>query len=566
MKCILILFLYSFCVLYAGYATGAETKTIPVAAVKQRKAFSYTMTKVKKESLYTIFNMTYPTPVEKSIAGQDTVHALYYLPNSIKSGKTAEKSSAVICMHILGGDQGLTQLICSYLASLGIPALMPYMPGYGPRNKNGWKRKMEASASAPFSVLRAVDQGTSEISRAYDILASRPEVDKNMISLEGISLGAMFTTIAGGKDKRFHKLIILLGGGGLDKIIGNSHESKWLRRKIDALPAKERSDFDAYMRKLDPLTYAPGLSEKAERGKIMMINAECDEVMPPECSRRLAAKMNMSDKLEWIKGCGHYTAIAELPRILDRIASFVTDGKLKKRKIKKRRVVAKKRTLQNIFIQNILTLLDDNIQKNCCRIVDLRLNVGKRRGTVKLIRGSDERFCLNVDISKIGKGAMGYGAYPWLLTTKGMVFEGCVEPDRKSRPSNYIDPVSKGYFTILNGFLRMAQAMPQFMDKYVKFEEFENKDGKPVLLIQDKKRKARKVEITFDATRSLPTKIVYDIDRNKGSIVVENWNMKAFATNELFQPPSSPKSFKVRQKNLDRLFASFINFTGDMIE
>jgi hypothetical protein len=68
------------------------------------------------------------------IPTQEKVFAKYYIPNAFR--KAIEKALAVVCMHILGGQQALTMLICSYLASHGVPAMMPYMPIYGPRNKD----------------------------------------------------------------------------------------------------------------------------------------------------------------------------------------------------------------------------------------------------------------------------------------------------------------------------------------------------------------------------------------------------------------------------------------------
>jgi cephalosporin-C deacetylase-like acetyl esterase len=552
------LFLHSF------YVSAGDKEQILSVKAKNGDSFSYTMKEQEKDALYTVYELTYPTPVKNSIPTQEKVFAKYYLPNSLKNSKT--KVPAVVCMHILGGRQALTMLICSYLASYGVPAMMPYMPSYGPRDVNGWKNKIKKSPDVALKFMGCIEQGTSEISRAYDLLASRPEVNPAKISLEGISLGAILSTIAGGKDDRFYKLIILLGGGNLNKIIGNSRETLWLKDKIDALPADKKAKVKAYFKKLDPLVYAPNLTKKADQDRIMMINADCDEVIPPECSQKLAEKMNMSKKIEWLKGHGHYTAIAELPGILDRITCFVTDKKITKQEVAKDQPKAKEKPLQEIFLQNLGELLNDNIPENQCRIIELDADFQNQTGIIKIIRGNGTKFSLNCDIPKLGKGALGHGSYPWLQTTKGMVFEGTLNQKKASVPAEYINSVSKGYYVMLQGFVEMAKIMPQLMEQHVTFEEIKNSDGTFTLKVTAKKKKSDYGEILFDQTRSVPQKITFNIKKQKGTVNIKKWNMNAFATEELFLPPDVKNITKVEQKQLDRLMASFINFAGDIIK
>ena len=53
-----------------------------------------------------------------------------------------------------------------------------------------------------------------------------------------------------------------------------------------------------------------------------MINAAEDEVIPRACTEKLAAAMEMGDRVVWIQGLGHYTSMAELPRVLKATAEF----------------------------------------------------------------------------------------------------------------------------------------------------------------------------------------------------------------------------------------------------
>ena len=53
-----------------------------------------------------------------------------------------------------------------------------------------------------------------------------------------------------------------------------------------------------------------------------MINAGEDEVIPRGCTVKLAEALGIADRVNWLDGLGHYTAMAELPRALRMTAEF----------------------------------------------------------------------------------------------------------------------------------------------------------------------------------------------------------------------------------------------------
>ena len=106
------------------------------------------------------------------------------------------------------------------------------------------------------------------------------------------------------------------------KIIHHARETRPLSKMILELPPQERSDIEGKIAEVDPLRFAAGLKDKARQGKVMMINAAEDEVIPRACTEKLAAAMEMSDRVVWIQGLGHYTSMAELPRVLKATAEF----------------------------------------------------------------------------------------------------------------------------------------------------------------------------------------------------------------------------------------------------
>ena len=91
---------------------------------------------------------------------------------------------------------------------------------------------------------------------------------------------------------------------------------------IQKLPPPERAEVEAKIAAADPLHFAPALRDRAMQGRVLMINAGEDEVIPRECTVKLAEALGIADRVTWFDGLGHYTAMAELPRALRMTAEF----------------------------------------------------------------------------------------------------------------------------------------------------------------------------------------------------------------------------------------------------
>ena len=59
----------------------------------------------------------------------------------------------------------------------------------------------------------------------------------------------------------------------------------------------------------DPLTLAPRLRHLARQGRLRMINAERDQVIPPDCSRKLAERLGCTPL--WLPGADHYSFVGQ---------------------------------------------------------------------------------------------------------------------------------------------------------------------------------------------------------------------------------------------------------------
>ena len=115
---------------------------------------------------------------------------------------------------------------------------------------------------------------------------------------------------------------LLLAGGDLDRVVEHAREMRELQQFLERLSPEERARAGALLRAYDPLEKAGLLRERAVQGRVLMINAAEDEVIPRACTERLAAALGISDRVIWLEGLGHYTALAALPRALATTADF----------------------------------------------------------------------------------------------------------------------------------------------------------------------------------------------------------------------------------------------------
>jgi dienelactone hydrolase len=229
----------------------------------------------------------------------------------------------VICLHILDGNYELARILCASLASRGVPAVMFKLPYYGERALPGGTRALARNAGR---FAEAMSQAFVDVRRTVDMLAARPEIDPERIGIAGISLGGIVSAAAAGGEPRLERAALILAGGDLLGIIHHARETAELSRTLRGLPDAQRLDVERAIVAADPLTHAAGLRGRAMAGKVLMINATEDEVIPPTATRKLATALGMADRVDWLAGLGHYTAMTRLPEVVRQTVDFFAVG------------------------------------------------------------------------------------------------------------------------------------------------------------------------------------------------------------------------------------------------
>lgn len=274
-------------------------------------SFDYTMKKFDVQlSNHEIWDVTFPSPVVTPHENNNTVHCEYYKPVGLATG---EKRPAVIVLHILGGDFALSRLFAGAIAQTGTAALFVKMPYYGPRSQPGVPRRM--ISANPDETIAGMTQAVLDIRQAVGFLSSRPEINTDELGVFGISLGGITGTLAASAEPRLKNMCILLAGGDLGKIAWEAREFRREREKLIAMGAT-LEDFRSAVKEIEPLTYAANCKGR----RILMLNAEEDEVIPRACTDALWQALD-KPQLTYYSG-GHYSVMWHILKAKARVQDF----------------------------------------------------------------------------------------------------------------------------------------------------------------------------------------------------------------------------------------------------
>jgi dienelactone hydrolase len=240
-----------------------------------------------------IYKVRFPSPVISKCVENNTVHCEYYRP------KGKGPFPGAIVLDITAGDQSLSRIIATHLASHNIAALFVQMAYYGPRRPAGSTVRM-ITANYVQS-MENVRQTVLDIRQATAWLEARPEIDAKRLGVLGTSLGSFMGTLAAEMEPRLNRVAILLGGGGVvDAYYNDPRADKY--RKTWELLGGSKGLLKQMIAPPDPLTCAANLRDR----KVLMIAAKRDEIVFPKMAQALWEAAG-KQKIIWYD-CTHYGA------------------------------------------------------------------------------------------------------------------------------------------------------------------------------------------------------------------------------------------------------------------
>lgn len=552
----------------AAVAQGAEPILAPpsapltfsVAETYNQKPFEYRMTFLEQRDGFRVYRMTYPSPVATAVEQNNTVRASFYLPDNI--APASAKRPAVIVLHILNGDMRVTDVACSVLARRGIPAIMPTLPYYGERAKaEGW----DALLREPPLFLGMLLQSIEDIRRTADLLASRPEVDPQRINLSGVSLGGIVAASAAASDPRFFRTSLFLAGGDLLAILRHARYTRELNKQFEQLPPDQRAAILAEVAKVEPLTLAPGLRARAQQGRVLMINAAADEIIPRACTEKLAAALGIADRVVWIDGIEHDRFIAALPQALQAITEFFSQD-LPADVIPPPPPAIQADTplgRASAFLRQAMTMFTADPAPGRCHTLEMDIRVEPKGqkpldARVRLVRGADYQFMLKCRLPVVGEVVAGQNESPWMVAAGNRVLKGVKEPVKDRNPLCFVKQTHRANLQIAAGLVGCLDLAPETLDQWVAVEAAASGD-RPAIRIKANKKYRGHLLVAFDDDGQTPARIEFQGDGVAGNVVIRDWKLDVAVEDTTFDAPSGLEIVETKQADLYRAFAAVVN-------
>ncbi|MEE9404865.1 MAG: hypothetical protein V3V20_08225 [Algisphaera sp.] len=246
----------------------------------------------------------------------DTVRLRWFKPDvplQQAAGASVPSAPAVLVVHSLHPDMPVGLGLCRGLRARGIHAFLLELPGYGKRRSK--RRKMTG-----ITALLQAPMAVADARRAFDVIADRPEIDADRISIQGTSLGSYFSVAAAGLDGCFANTFLLLSGGDGVGILERGQKDAYHVRRALKHYGYEGEKLRALIDPVEPLRLAPRL----DATRTWMVNAVNDTVVPRENAQALADAMGLEPAHHaWVMG-NHYTSFLMLPAVLDQMVREVT--------------------------------------------------------------------------------------------------------------------------------------------------------------------------------------------------------------------------------------------------
>lgn len=528
------------------------------------QSFAYMRLLRERNHRHERYDVSYPSPEVTDFEPNNTVPAELYLPLGMSRDRAFP---AVVCMHIFHGSFDLERMLCARLAQNGVPALFFKQPYYAERGGAEGKARLVSDAEV---FVRGLEQGLQDARRAVDIMQSLPEVDPARVGITGVSMGAIQSASVCGIEPRIHKAFLMLGGCDVRQIVMTAHETRKLRAFIEKLEPEARERVFACMDRLDPIRAQDGLKRLAQADRLRMTCAELDQVVPPACSRRLAEAAGFADRVTWLTGMDHYSAMAGFPKIMEEVVAFF--GKDVPATWQPPQTNGEKSASELLggFLSGLSALLGGEPAEDRAHMAGVTAEVtvdGKQYAAAfDFLRGTRGRFKLTGTFPEVGKAGLGQGAYPWLIGAGKRVFCGTEASRADLAAAALIQPQRLMKMRVAVGALAAASFSPEALKQYYTLGELKRSNGDRVVDVKvDHKKTRGRLELTFSADGT-PRGASWAFGDAVGTARFSHWRLHAVTDDALFEPPPDLPRQAVLQEDVLRMFAAVFEFAVEATE
>jgi hypothetical protein len=378
------------------------------------------------------------------------------------------------------------------------------------------------------------------------------------------------------REPRLGRVLLALAGGDLLAMIDHARETEELSKLLKTLPPDQRARFEQTIRSVDPLEYAGALRERARQGKVVMINAVDDEVIPRACTMKLATALGIADRIEWLDGLGHYTAMAALPQMLQRMADFFGEDLPPGTRRHPPPPAARTPTQVVLAILKQATdfLLSEPVRGKC-HFADLSLGLTldgdkketKHEGRLLMVRGWQGRFKLQCKAPVVGELAFGQGQFPWMVSVGKTVFQGTKNaPSPPQDPLALVDPKYLLRVRAAAGAIGGAALAPDILEPLVAIAEDRPVEGRKTIRATLKGRGKGVLTFQLQEDGKTPRLLTVAFPGVRGTLTFRAWQLHTPTQDAIFDPPGGLAVKHVEAIELTRIFSALFNFAMENLE
>ena len=277
----------------------------------------------------------------------------------------------------------------------------------------------------------------------------------------------------------------------------------------------------------------------------------------------------MKEKVIWLEGMGHYTALAALPRVLREMVSFY--GQDLPPGITAPAVPADKelppvKALAS-FLQKTSEFLTRAPAPGRCHYIDIQANATAPDGKTNsyqfsFVRGENGQFHLKAGpVPELDTLNIGCGEYPWMLASNGKLFAGNKSLNGATNISDFLDSQGLLRLQLLSGAVFAFSVAPEAFAQYLQVADEPGAPGERVLGIKLTHKSAKgSVQVCFQRDTMTPKTVSISLKNLELAVAVRLWSLDAVNSPELYRPPDSTNVQEVAQQDLLRMFAAAFNF------
>ncbi len=275
-------------------------------------AISFQFTKIGDEPGFEVYELTFPSPIQRRWPEVNRVYATVFLPDN-RPGPVP----VVIALHTFGSKKArFCFRLMRALAARGIAGVQIDMPFH--------RRRLVAGACAggmfigrtPEDTLLTARQVVVECRALVDFLCQRPEFDARRIGIAGFSLGGSMGALVFAVERRIRAAALVGGGTDPAYLIWHSGLLYPIRRAME----DRGITFARMQQALAPIDIR-NLAATDRRKDVLLIDAIHDFVVPKHCAEALWQAFGRP-RIIWLNS-GHFSMFAHPDKINCEIIRFL---------------------------------------------------------------------------------------------------------------------------------------------------------------------------------------------------------------------------------------------------